>query len=133
MGKSIPLPQEAQKRSLQITSEIPSDYYTKLSFSNASSSLEVIQKAQMEQVQRRRYLNSLASQQQNSMLCSMNTLNYATPYIPREDTDTLDFPRLLVLPNSNEQQQSKIGKNISPAMLPNNVSVAVLPNMPSFS
>ena len=56
-AKPMSLPQEAHKRALHITNEAQSDYYTSLSFSNASSSLEVIQKAQMEQVQRRNHLD----------------------------------------------------------------------------
>ena len=130
----ISLPQEAHKRALHITNEAQSDYYTSLSFSNASSSLEVIQKAQMEQVQRRNYLDILTSQQQRDTRRNTNTRNYMTPYVPRlQDANALDFPSPMILPNSNERQQLKIENAMTPVMLPKNVQVRNISSFPTQS
>lgn len=130
---------------VSIRNEAPSNDFTSSSFSS-SFSLETIKKAQMEQVERRRFLNYLSSKQQYEFQRNMNMRNHqykthisndackspkkSLPYIPGlQDANVLHFSPLMLLSNINKRQQQKLRKKISPVMLPKTVSVPMLPTI----
>jgi len=131
-------------KTVSIRNEAPSNDFTSSSFSS-SFPLETIKKAQMEQVERRRFLNYLSSKQQYEFQRNMNMRNHqyithisndackspktSLPYIPGlQDANVLNFSPML-LSNINKRQQQQLRNKISPVMLPKTVSVPILPTI----